>query len=85
MYYNNCHYFTSSPLHFHGCPGLDVNGDSDECGECPYRLDNICKALSASEQARSSGAAKSVCPHCGEAEPVLCCEQCGHTFNPPPA
>ena len=20
------------------------------------------------------------CPKCGETEPVLCCEQCGHTF-----
>ena len=26
---------------FDGCPGLDFAGDSDECGDCPYRLKNL--------------------------------------------
>ena len=50
MDYTKCHYYTENPMHFHGCPNLDTNGDSDECGECQYRLDNICKALSALQQ-----------------------------------
>ena len=41
----DCVYYVENPLDFNGCPGLDVKGDPYECGDCFYRLGNVCRAL----------------------------------------
>ncbi len=58
MNFIECHYYTENPMYFHGCPGLDVNGDSDECGDCRYRLDSVCKALASQQPAPQPTQAK---------------------------
>ena len=40
-----CLYYTTGIDDFDGCPGLDAGGYDEECGGCPYRLENIMVAL----------------------------------------
>jgi len=43
--YIECRYYYPLIEEFDGCPGLDVGGDDEECGDCQYRLDKVKFAL----------------------------------------
>jgi hypothetical protein len=45
MHYHECDFYRVDLDAFDGCPGLDYQGDDDECGQCPYRLENIKKLI----------------------------------------
>ena len=36
-----CDFCTANLKDFNGCPGLDVEGDDDDCRDCEFRLFNI--------------------------------------------
>jgi hypothetical protein len=45
MYYVDCNFYYPNPKNFEGCPGLDFQGDDEQCGNCPYRLKNFKRLL----------------------------------------